>query len=168
MVTRATAVNPRVLRWSRERMGLTVEDVATRLRRKPEEIVAWEAGHKAPTYRQLEELAGRLYKRPLAIFFFPEPPEEEDLRAEFRTLPAPEFDELLPDTRFAIREARARQQSLRELTEGRNPAARLITHDITPTPSGSAEELAADVRRYLGVSVGEQQSWAGQAEAFKQ
>lgn len=149
-------------------MGLTVDDVASRLKRRPEEIIAWEEGRKTPTYRQLEELAGSLYKRPLAIFFFPEPPEEDELQTEFRTLPAAELEEFLPDTRFAIREARARQQSLRELTGARNPAARLITREIGATPSDSTEELAIQVRRYLDISVVEQQSWANQAEAFKQ
>jgi len=39
-------------------------------------IEGWEAGASAPTYPQLEALAYKVYKHPLALFFFPEPPED--------------------------------------------------------------------------------------------
>ena len=38
----------------------------------------WELGERALTYVQLEKLADK-YKRPIAIFFFPEPPEEPNI-----------------------------------------------------------------------------------------
>jgi hypothetical protein len=46
------------------------------LKRKPEEVEAWEAGESAPTYPQLEKLAYQIYKRPLAVFFLPTPLDE--------------------------------------------------------------------------------------------
>src|SRR5688572_992289 len=125
MPERATAVSARVLRWARERAGFSIDDVAELTRRSAEELEAWEAGLQHPTFRQLERL-GTIYKRPVAVFFFPEPPREPEIRSEFRTLPAPELEKLAPDTRFAIREARAYQPSLRELSGARNPAERLI------------------------------------------
>ncbi|KKL56723.1 hypothetical protein LCGC14_2242570, partial [marine sediment metagenome] len=39
-----------------------------------------------------ERLAYEIYKRPLALFFFPEPPEEETPKESFRTLPQEEID----------------------------------------------------------------------------
>jgi transcriptional regulator with XRE-family HTH domain len=115
---RVTAINPLILRWARERSGLSLAAVAAHFKKAHETIAGWESGTETPTFRQLELLAERLYKRPLAIFFFPSPPEEEDPGSRFRTLPQSELDALEPDTRYALREALAFQESIRELTSG--------------------------------------------------
>lgn len=73
-------IQPSVLRWARESQGYSIDDVALHLKREPDEIEAWELGHTSPTYAQLEELAYKLYKRPLAVFFLP-----SDLPGDFRT-----------------------------------------------------------------------------------
>ena len=70
-------VQPEVMRWARQSIGLSVSDVALRLKRPAEEIEAWEAGDAFPSYPQLEKLAYQIYKRPLAVFFLPIPPEED-------------------------------------------------------------------------------------------
>jgi len=72
MVERATAVNPAILVWARERAGLSVGEVASRLGKEPEIVTAWEAGEAFPAYGQLEQLAEMLYKRPVALFFLPD------------------------------------------------------------------------------------------------
>ncbi len=167
MPDRARAVNPGVLRWARERAGLSVAAVAARLV-KPQQVIAnWETGEDAPTFRQLEQLAERLYKRPLAIFFFPSPPDEEDPRTQFRTLPQAELDMLATDTRYALREALAFQDSVRELSGGKNPAATLITRDVRTTTDQTVEDLAGRLRSYLGVSIHDQSSWRNAEDAFK-
>jgi Zn-dependent peptidase ImmA (M78 family) len=167
MPDRATAINAHVLRWARERAGLSLEDVAARLKKAVEDVAAWESGTEAPTYRQLEELAAHLYKRPIAIFFFPAPPEEDDPAGRFRTLPQTELAVLAPDTLFAIREALALQESVRELSIGESRPTRLITRDIHPMTILSIPELASAVRSYLSVSLGQQSSWRTTEEAFK-
>ena len=83
-----TGINPDVLRWARERSGLSVADVARKFSKSLDAISGWEAGETSPTYVQLEKLAYQVYKRPVAIFFFPKPPEEPDKISEFRTLPS--------------------------------------------------------------------------------
>ena len=35
-------VQPSVMRWARESMGMSIEDVALKLNRLPEEVMAWE------------------------------------------------------------------------------------------------------------------------------
>lgn len=166
MSDRATAMNPRVLRWARERIGFSLADAARAVGRSEEVVEGWEAGTAAPTFRQLETLAS-CFKRPVAVFFFPDPPPEPDLRNEFRTLPLQELEELDPDTRFALREARAWQQSLRELTEGQNPAERRIVDDLSANYEESAPQLAARVREYLGVPLEMQQRWPDPVAALK-
>ena len=78
---------PEVLRWARERAGLSKQDVASALEVKDPVIESWEEGAGAPTYSQLEKLAYQLYRRPLALFFFPSPPAEREPKQSFRTLP---------------------------------------------------------------------------------
>jgi len=168
MRQRVTALNPVILRWARERSGLSLAAVAARFKKAPDTIADWESGAEAPTFRQLEQLAEHLYKRPLAIFFFPSPPDEEDPSNRFRTLPQSELEALDPDTRYAVREALAFQESIRELTGGSNAATALITRDIRPVPQEPVEELASRVRSYLGVSLEAQSSWRGSEDAFKQ
>lgn len=68
-------VNKDVLIWAREGLNLSQEIVANRMGKKVEEIQAWEDGTDYPTYAQLEKLTYTIYKKPLAIFFFPEPPK---------------------------------------------------------------------------------------------
>ena len=79
-------VNPKVLRWARDSLHLSLEEVANRMKKKILEIEAWERGEALPTYVQLETLAYDIYKRPIALFFFPEVPEEETIEQSFRTL----------------------------------------------------------------------------------
>jgi Zn-dependent peptidase ImmA (M78 family) len=161
-----TSLNPRILVWARERTGKRLEEVAEELGKKPEVVAAWESGEAAPTYSQLEMLAYRVYKRPVALFFFPEPPDEPDPEHSFRTLPDVELEELSADTRFKIRQARSFQLSLYELNGGRNPLRELIFRDIE-VRGLSSPKAAREVRAYLGIDFEAQASWRGPEEAFK-
>ena len=165
----ASGIVPAVLRWARERAGYSVEDVARRMKKDSSDIDAWETGAGAPTYVQLEKLAYEIYKRPLAIFYFPEPPQEEQPQRSFRRLPEEEFATLEPDTLYALREARARQLDLMELTGGINPAERKIFDAVQFSYQGDAPvDAAAQVREYLGVTVEEQAKWRSYDEALRE
>lgn len=65
--------NPAVLLWARRESGYPLERVAKRIAVKPERIESWEQVERAPTARQLENLA-RFYRRPLGVFFKAKPP----------------------------------------------------------------------------------------------
>src|SRR5829696_5934455 len=106
MAQAVSGINPHVLAWARDRAGLSVDDVAARMNKDVATVESWEKGDSAPTYSQLERLAYVLYKRPLALFFFPEPPDEPSPEKSFRTLPEAEAEKLAPDTRLKLREAR--------------------------------------------------------------
>jgi transcriptional regulator with XRE-family HTH domain len=70
-------INKDVFIWARTSIGLSVEDVAHKLNKNPREIEEWEKGNASPTYLQLEHLAHDIYKRPIALFFFPKVPFED-------------------------------------------------------------------------------------------
>lgn len=160
-------IQPVVLRWARERSGHSLDDVALAMKKDVDVIKAWESGEDAPTYIQLEKLAYQIYKRPIAIFFFPEPPLEPDLKKFFRTLPDFEIDALSSDTRYALRYAQAMQLALKELNEGTNTVERKIFSDISLDAGVNIMQAAVRVREYFGVSVEDQARWKSGDEALK-
>ena len=99
MSASVAGIQPSVLRWARMSANLTVSDVADKLKRTVAEIEEWETGAAAPSYPQLEKLAYDLYKRPLATFFLPTPPNEPSPKTEFRSLPDQDLD--APEPRHA-------------------------------------------------------------------
>ena len=143
-------INPKVLKWARESSGKTLEDVAARLKKEPETILSWEEGPASPTYVQLETLAYSVYKRPIAIFFFPSPPVEENPEASFRTLPRSEIEKLNPQTRLLLRDGVAFRISLYELTNGKNPSDSLIYSDLKLSTDVNIKIGALKVRDYIG------------------
>lgn len=67
-------VNPDILRWARETAGYSIEDVVDKIKRKQVTVKVvqdWEDGNASPSYPQLEKLAYEIFKRPLALFSFP-------------------------------------------------------------------------------------------------
>jgi len=166
MSDRATAINPDLLTWARERAGLSLSDVAHYMHKGADDVAAWETGDAWPTYRQLEKLAEGLYHRPVALFFLPEPPEELAAQQEFRTLPDFDITGLGADARFALRLGRSYQASLRELTGGLNPSDRRLWRDLRLDRSSDVMSAARQLRSYLGVTLERQRSWRTTAEAM--
>ena len=109
-------VNKELISWARKRAGLTEQEAA----QKFPKIAAWEAGTASPTYPQLEQMADE-FRLPIAVFFFPEPPNVPPIGEFFRTLPDTEFARL-PRASSLLRKAKALQLGLHELSDGRNPA----------------------------------------------
>jgi Zn-dependent peptidase ImmA (M78 family) len=161
-------VNPKNLKWARESVNLLIDDVADRMRQDPQVIRAWEEGASTPTYIQLEKLAYSVYKRPIAVFFFPEPPEEASPRKSFRTLPDSEIEHLSPRFFQLFRQAQAMQANLDELNNGVNPAAKKIFRDLHFRLSDKARVQAQAVRQYLGVDLDTQIAWRNPEIAFKE
>lgn len=163
-----TGVQPAILLWARQTIGLSTKEVAEKLKRSADVIEEWESGSSAPSYSQLEKLAYEVYKRPLALFFMPSIPEENPPQQEFRSLPDSDLLSLLPDTRLRIRNAHAYQFALKELFEGRNPSREQIWNRINLTLDGSVVQQSAAIRDILGISLNEQTSWKDNGRALKE
>jgi Zn-dependent peptidase ImmA (M78 family) len=155
-------VNKKLIEWARKRAGLTLSEATEKF----SHIAAWEEGTSFPTYPQLEKLADE-FKLPVAAFFFPEPPTLPPIRESFRTLPDAEFDQIPREVRFLLRKAKAFQLNLTELTQGRNPAPRLITRELAFPDDISIEGMAARVRDYLGITLADQSAWPDEETALK-
>ena len=166
MGDKLTGVNPKIIQWARERARYSLESVAVKFKKDVSVIEKWESGEDFPTYSQLEKLA-EIYKRPLALFFFPEPPLEAEEKQEFRTLPDFEIENLAADTIYALRQAKAMQLSLQEINNGINPSTKKIFQDISVSSSDDLRILAEQIRNYLNVTLEEQLTWNDQETALK-
>ncbi len=162
-------INPKILKWARERSKYSLEDVAWKLKKDINTIKSWESGENSPTYIQLETLAYKVYKRPIALFFFPEPPDESDEQSEFRTLPEFEINNLSSDTVYALRQAKAMQLSLKEINDGINPSKNKIFRDISIDLNRDyLKDVIQQVRDYLDIGLNEQFSWKDDDYALKE
>jgi len=160
-------VNPDMLVWARETAGLSLEETAQRMKKAVEIIELWEKGDGAPTYVQLEKLAYQVYKRPLALFFFPEPPQEETPKQSFRTLPEQEIEMMSSRMKILIRKARVMQANLTELNEEVNPAEKQIFKELSFDVNQPLVEMTKTIRELLGISLDQQIAWKDTDEAFK-
>lgn len=164
-------VTPEVLVWARESAGYSVEEIAAKISQKrvsPTTIENWEKGEDRPTYAQLEKLAA-YYKRPIAVFYFPSPPEEESINQKFRSLPEAYSSALSPRMRYLVRKASAQQINLREL-HGLNlpePITAFSKH-FQPFNLQQTKQLARRAREFIGIELGEQFQWENSDEALKQ
>lgn len=111
-------VNPDVLRWARERAGLSLADLAERVAKgRGERVQGWESGKDSPTFEQARKLANTL-RVPFAYLFFSAIPElrDEETLPDFRTVgnrPA----EISPDLRDVIADVTRKQHWLEEYRE---------------------------------------------------
>ena len=163
-------INPDVLKWARTSLRLSLEEVAQRLGAnfKVELLQSWENKEGAPTYPQLEKLAHQIYKRPVAVFFFPSIPKEETPRTEFRTLPDTVADELPPEIVKLYRKAKLFQIFLEELYEGEMPVETSLVSAFELNEESDFALVTKDFRKTLGVSVEEQSEWRSDERAFKE
>lgn len=168
-------ITPEVLLWARERAGYEVDDVVEELGLKSvthEVVSAWEKNEShlndiPLTYSQLEKLA-KMYKRPLAVFFFPKPPEETSISQQLRSLPQSHAQQLSPKMLYLIRTALAKQMDLYDIHGGNFPnEIQNFRRDIDNVNRETAKTLAAKMRQIIGISLEEQKSWKAHDIALK-
>ena len=132
-----------------------------------DEIKSWESGKSNPTYVQLEKLAYNIYHRPVALFFFPNVPDEDSVEQSFRTLPDTEIQKIPPKIHLLLRKAKIMQMNLTELSGCMEAPDRRILYDLHFESTILPVAMANRVRNYFGIGVAEQKSWLSTDVAFK-
>ena len=156
-------VNPKMLVWARESARMEIETAAKKARVSPERIELWERGEGRPTINQLRKL-GNAYKRPIAVFYLPEPPLDFQAMRDFRRLPGGgeggESSELI----FEIRSARNRREVAAELFRaiGEEPPE----FPLEASLGDDVERLASEIREFLLVDVNDQIAWKSGYDSF--
>ncbi len=156
-------VKPELLIWARQSAGYDLSEAARKAHVKPEKLVKWEQGEARPTIRQLREL-GRIYKRPLAVFYLPEPPQDFQPLRDYRRLPSGVVVEASPALRFEIRRAHDRRETALQLYEdlGEIPPPFAFSVSLGDDP----EYAAGLLRDLLGITYEEQIKWKDEYEAL--
>ncbi len=102
-------VNPKILKWAREQLGLShdeVEQLSEKLGKyytpiRAEQLRQWERGASEPDLEHLESLS-EIYVCPVGYFFAPEPPQES-FPLSFRGLSPEKEGKLSPLSRQTLR-----------------------------------------------------------------
>lgn len=146
-----------VLVWARTSIGYSIDEIARKMNVKPEKINAWENGTASPTYTQLENLAYKVFKRPLAVFFLTEAPKEAPIEKDFRNLTSSEITHLSTEMRLVLRKAKRLQNLVRELNKDNETELQYkkFKVSIKDNPITAANSF----REFLGLTIEEQKKW---------
>lgn len=156
MIARAK-VKPELLRWARERLGRSAQDLAARFKN----LSLWERGEEAPTLKQLEAFA-KATNVPFGYFFLLAPPEERIPIPDLRTLSNQEIRHPSPDLLDTLYAMQRRQAWLREeLVECEaEPLDFVGSARLTDEP----ESIGREMRRMLRLEDG----WAANVRTWQE
>ncbi len=138
-------IEPAVLKWARESMNLDFVAAERKIAVPPGRVAEWEAGQVRPTIPQLRR-AAVVYRRPLAVFFLPQPPRDFDAMRDFRRHEGAGGGDWSPELHAEYRRAITQRDNaleLAELDESRPPT------DWRLDASGNDARLAALGRQRL-------------------
>ena len=140
-------VNPEILRWARERAGISQENLATKFKKLPE----WEDGKIQPTLKQVEAFA-RAVHAPIGFLFLPEPLEEAVPIPDFRTFAGHAATRPSPNLLDTIYTMQQRQAWLRKhlIENEAEPLAFAASARVADDPDAVGREM----RRTLGLDDG--------------
>lgn len=156
-------VKPALLVWARESSGLPLEAAAKRLKLNSAKLASWEKGEARPFIPQLRRLA-EIYKRPLAVFFLPDPPLKFEAMRDFRRLDGKQPRAPSAALYLEIRKARQRREIAVELAAelGMSLPSFSLLADLDDPP----ESTASSIRSALGISLERQIGWHDKYEAL--
>ena len=141
-------VRSEMLRWARERAGLSVAALARRFPR----LEAWERGEARPTLKQLERFARATYA-PIGFLFLQEPPVERVPIPDLRTAGNVHIEHPSPDLLDSVYVCQQRQEWYRDFARsvGEEPLAFVGSAEIT----SDVEATAGTMRHALGFNLEE-------------
>lgn len=144
------AINPDMLRWSRERAGFSMEKFAQKCGIAPERLQAWEEGQQPLTFHQAINFAEKAHV-PFGYLFLTTPPVESlpipDLRTVESKRPQRPSAELLDVLKIML----MRQEWYRDYLQQQ------LAHPLTIAgrfnATSSTESIVADMRHRLNMAV---------------
>ena len=140
-------LQPEVLRWARERAGLSVGDLAKKTKVRPERAQDWEVSGTI-SIAQADQLA-RVTHTPLGFLFLTEPPKDVLPIADFRTVGDQPLRRPSPNLLETVYQMQRRQAWMRgELIEDEVPPLPFVG---TFTTTDSPETVAEALRDALGL-----------------
>lgn len=145
-ISELTSINPVILYWARETSGYGLDEAARRIGIKPDRLAEAEKATNILTLAQLRK-AALTYKRPIDIFYLPEPPSPLPSPKDFRTI-GNEIAQLSPKLRLEWRRALVKRGTALELFAEQDelpPDFEMSVKLGEPT-----ENVAAQIAEWLG------------------
>ena len=105
-------LQPKVLRWARERAGLEREQLAANLKLQTQDIAEWEHSGRI-TFNEVDDLAKYTYT-PVGYLYLSEPPDDSLPIADFRTRTGVSPQRPSPNLLDTVYQMQLRQAWMRE------------------------------------------------------
>ena len=157
-------VNGKVLEWARNLRGLTLGDAATLLGISSEELRSYESGARKPLVGFLRNMSAK-YRINFTSLLMPQPLPSERPPSDYRQ--RRRANPLSIDTLVAIEEVNEALEAFQDIsTETRRVVPKLNLSEVRITDNPAA--VAARERKRFGLSIQEQQTWNGLADARRQ
>jgi Zn-dependent peptidase ImmA (M78 family)/transcriptional regulator with XRE-family HTH domain len=109
-------ITPELLRWARERRGLSYAEIAHSLHVSIDVVRAWELGESYPPFGKAQNLA-KLLRVPFGYFFLSQPPQDAAPIPDFRTIGDRAPSKLSPDFVDVCNQVLRKQEWYREYCE---------------------------------------------------
>ncbi|MDT3683739.1 MAG: XRE family transcriptional regulator [Pseudorhodoplanes sp.] len=157
-------VEPAMLVWARETASLSQEELAEGIGVAVERVQAWESDEDKPSIAQLRKIAKKC-KRPLSVFYLPEPPQGFQALRDFRRLAAARAGRFSSELAYEVRAAHERRLVALEVLEtlGEQPDALGLTAGV----NDNAEVIGMRIRERLGITLARQSRWGDTSKAFR-
>jgi transcriptional regulator with XRE-family HTH domain len=151
-------ITPALLTWARETAGFSITEAADKLAIDPEKLTAWESptDEATPSIPQLRKLAA-LFRRPLAVFYLPEPPIKFQVMRDLRRLPGTGPRHFSPALQLEIRTAIERRELALDLAADLDEKLPRFTLQAKTTED--PEVVGKRIRDALGVTDELQNHW---------
>ena len=111
-------VNGEIIRWAREYYNMQPDEAALAIGVDLQRYTNWESGQEFPTYAKLKKIS-EVFRKPSAIFFFPEPPVLPPIKGDLRTLPDDVINRFSKNIIVQFEHAKVYQMSVKELYHAR-------------------------------------------------
>src|SRR5262245_5120729 len=138
-------LEPQVLRWARERAGLSVRELAEKMGAKPERVRDWEQTGQL-SFAQAEKLAKVTYT-PFGYLYLEGPPEEKLPIPDFRTVGGKDVARPSPELLDILADALRRQDWFREylIANGEEPLSYVSSVRASDSPEATATKIRAAI-----------------------
>jgi len=152
------AANPEIMKWAREKSGLSLEEAAHALgihsawgTTGGDRLAALETGDGEPSQQLLQKMSQR-YHRSLLVFYLDAPPKQGDRGQDFRLAPGAQPPAYNATLDALLRDIKARQGVVRTLLDdedtARNPFVGSASTAMDPT--GLGDSIATSLLFHLG------------------
>ena len=153
-------VKAELLRWARDRAGLTLDDLSSKFPK----LEQWESGELKPTLKQIENYAKATYA-PVGYFFLIDPPEEPLPVPDFRTMAGRDVRPASPNLRDMIYACQERQDWFRD--NARIAGADRLAFVGSANLLSPIVETAAAIRRALSFDLARRRTCATWTDALR-